>query len=508
MTAEAATGTSRGPITRVFRTSAIATALSFPITLGLLPIILGSVSVSVYGEWATLSAILSVTSLLEAGIPTEVARRVADANGRGDQVAVVRVVREAITVSLGFALILAAVGLLLSFFALPLVFPAASPNRLTTLRLVFLATIFLVGIGLLLAAWFAALGGLQRQDFGTYSNLLGTVGGAVATVAALELGAGIWGLFLGSLARTVIGWSGPVRGLRRLRPDIVPWPLRLSSDQVRGLLSSSSLLVFVTLAVLADNQFDKIALTRFAGSGAAGVFQIGTTLMLQARALAMLPSGPLLAGTAELHERDPEKLDRLDALVRQAVSSAGFTTLGAAALLAGPFVQLWLGPDYASVGHATTLLALAALPTMLTVHWYYYALGRGWQGVLALAALMALVLNLAATFALTPSLGVTGAAVGSAAGNVGAGLMMYALLRRRLSRPWLRGLWRPVAALAVAMGLFGALDLEDLHSWPGLLGVGACWVLTMGFLLLLFGAAPISLKLRLLPRPALSWSLR
>ena len=435
-------------------------------TLLLLPFVLTHVSDTTYGEWATLSAVLAFAGLLEAGVPTEVSRRVALHSGRGDSDASGRAVREAITLMSSLAAALLIIGVALAFLALPAVFPGAAPSRLATLRLVFLSTVLLLAVTLVLSVWFAMLGGLQRQDYGTYSGLIGLVLGALVTAAGALAGFDIWALFTGALARSVLSWVGPVRGMRTLRPDVWPLPVSMPVGELRTLMSASSLLIFVTLANIADSQVDKIALSRYSGAAVAGYFQIGVTLALQARTLVMLPASPLLAGTAELHGNDSDKLERLLRLVRLSCTSAGVIALGGSAVFSAAFVQLWLGPEYEAAGRAASLLALGSLPPVLTIHWYFYALGRGWLDILAKAAAVSLFLNTVCTLALTPRFGLDGALLGSGIANVSTVPLMYFLLRGRDPIAWLAGLWRPVTAAIVVIPLASVL-FGSPNTWLG-----------------------------------------
>ncbi len=89
-------GTNRRNVLRVLRTGTLVSALSVPITLIIIPFILRSVSLEGFGEWTTISAVLSVAALAEIGIPTEVARRVAAGEAQSDFTAARRAVGEAI----------------------------------------------------------------------------------------------------------------------------------------------------------------------------------------------------------------------------------------------------------------------------------------------------------------------------------------------------------------------------------------------------------------------------
>ena len=483
------TGTSRATVIKVLRSGVISSLLSVILSLAVIPLILRETSLDTYGAWVTLGGLLAIARLTESGIPTEVARRVATAEGSGDRAAARQAVQQALTVMSLLCLALIVGGGITSVVVIPALFEGTTSPDIDTLQEVWLCTVLLLAISLVLATWFATLGGLQRHDFGAYGAVVGTVANAVTIVLLLAAGLGIWALFWGSVVQSLVAWSGPLRGMRKVRPDIALRPARISLTDLADLMGASTFLMVAAVAQISDRQIDKFILTRMQGSDSAGVFQIAVSLSAGPSMLAGLPAGLLLAGTAELVRSDPDKLDRLRRLMEKATYSGGFFVAGGVVVLVPSFVDLWLGEGFSEVASVTRILVVAAAVSVIAYPMYFYAMGRGWQVVIVTSALVSLGLNLAGSLALTPALGTQGAALGSLAGATGSTLTILYMLRRRDARTSIRHVWRPLVIVSLTTGA-AILIMPDLSSWVTWVAGATTWSLVCLALLVAGKALP------------------
>src|SRR5437588_1817650 len=76
-------GTSRFTLARTFRSSAVSVATTYITSLAVLPVVLRHLGAARYGVWATVASVLAVGGLADAGIRTEIVRRVSSAHGEG-----------------------------------------------------------------------------------------------------------------------------------------------------------------------------------------------------------------------------------------------------------------------------------------------------------------------------------------------------------------------------------------------------------------------------------------
>ena len=201
------TGTSRFTVFRSLRSGVVASLMSVLVSLAILPMILRETSLATYGAWVTLGGLLAIARLTESGIPTEVARRVAVAEGNGDRAAARRAVQQAISVMCLLSLGLLALGAVGAVTIIPALFEGASSAELRTLQEVWLCTVLLLAVSLVMATWFATLGGLQRHDFGAYAAVVGSLANAAAVASCSRLASGS-GPSSGGRSRRA-WWLGP-----------------------------------------------------------------------------------------------------------------------------------------------------------------------------------------------------------------------------------------------------------------------------------------------------------
>jgi O-antigen/teichoic acid export membrane protein len=497
-------GTNRRNLLRIMRSNAFAVVVGLPVQLLLLPIVLDDLDLRRFGQWSTLAALLSIVGLAEAGLPTEVTRRIADALGRGVPEQGTADLRKALAVVgvAGLGVFLLSVPL--SSPVVELVFPGTSAGERNTLRGLLVATTALLALSLLAGTWVAALNGLQRTDVGAVAGMVAIVASAVATLLGLWLGWGLWALLLASGVRSLVALSAPAVFLWRMGDAFRPRFARFSRPEAWSLLSGSGLLMVAALANVFDYQFDKLVLSRYSGAQVAGHYQIGTTLSLEARALALVPAGVLLAGAAELRSQASERLRRLLATATSATACVAGIALGGLMSFARPFLTLWLGDGYSESVRATVALAGALLISTSTATWYFYAAGTSRQRVIAVSATGNLACNVTCALLLTPRIGLDGALIGSFAGHLVGAVLMYVGVQR--SDPVLRiGLvLRPLLVIAVAVAVPLWLVRDSLHSWLALAVAATSWVVVVCLALVVVRATPVTLG-RTGRKPRLIW---
>lgn len=500
----AATGTTRENLLRIMRTNAFAVIVGLPVQLLLLPVVLHDLDLRRFGLWSTLAALLSIAGLAEAGLPTEVARRIADARGRGQPEEAVVALRKALAIMTAAGTGLVVLALLLSGPVVDLVFPDSHPSERTTLRELLVATTALLAVSLVGGTWTAALNGLQRTDVGAFTGVIGIVAAAVATVLGLHAGLGLWALLLASAVRTTVTLSAPAVFLWKLGPGFRPQLNRFSRGEVWSLLSGSGLLMVAALANIFDYQFDKVVLSRYSGAQVAGHYQIGSTLSLEARALALIPAGVLLAGAAELRWHDSERLRRLLNTATSATACVAGVALGGVMGFAHPFLNLWLGSGFSESARATVALAGALLISTSTATWYFYAAGSGRQRVIAASASGNLSCNVTCALVLTPRIGLDGALIGSFAGHVVGAVLMYVGVQRKDPVLRLGLVLRPLLLTTAAAALPLVVVGDDLRSWLSLTLAASGWAIALAAAMVMLRAAPVQLHLAR-GRPQLRW---
>lgn len=493
--AAVATGTTRRALRSSVQASALTAVLGVPISLVVLPLVLRGVGLRDFGTWATLSTVLALAQLSEVGVGTEVTRRIAAAAGRGNEEELQKAIREGTTLLTILGVVVACVGVVAAAPIVSLVFPDLGAQERTQVVLVLIGLLLQLCVGLALAGYFAVLSALQRSDFNSYIGLAGRLASLPALVVLIHFGFGLWSLFLSNLFASVLVWVGQFWAVRHVRPDLRYQLERPRPKALMPYFGMSFVAVAANFSNLFDYQFDKLLLTHYRGSEAAGIYQIGTTLSLVARGLALAPIAVLFAATAELHETNPFRLERLERLGTQGTYALGAVLLLGAAAFAPSFIPLWLGAGYDQAVVATQLLSIALLGTLWSAPWYFYALGRGWLKEMAWSALGNALVNATTSFVLIREFGLKGALIGSIAGNAAGLGACYLLLRRRERRAWLSPAWRPTLIVAMTASLAWALTRHEQLHWLHFSLVTAAWLLVTTAFLVATKAAPVKFKI-------------
>jgi O-antigen/teichoic acid export membrane protein len=476
-TRSADTGTSAHTMAMVIRSATGAALIGYLVDLVVIPLVVRQVGATTYGIWAVGASILTIAALADVGIRAEVARRVAAAVGERDREALRRSVHVGTSILAMLVVPLAVGGWFaapaIRAFLLPHGAAGQSPDGLD----LFLRVVILAGAAtVVLNGYFGVLRGVQRNDVETRAAVIGGVVGAAVTVGAAFGGAGLWSLAGGWAAQTVVQLLLEWRGTRIVVPDLRFRLLRVAPTTLRPFLALSSLVLLSQVSDVIDTQWDKLVLSHYVGPATVASFQLGTMLVLQAKALAVLPLTPLLTAMSELGRARATEAMRIYARLERSSFALAAAVLSAAFAFGPAFVRLWLGADFDAAGRVVRLLVVAIALNIYAAPLALRAFGERMHRLPALGSLVNVIVNGALSIALTPRIGLDGALYGSIAGNLAGTAVFFVLMARRHGRGWrlpsLRSL--PLGA-ALACGLTFA-RAGDIASWPVLLAAAALYL--------------------------------
>jgi O-antigen/teichoic acid export membrane protein len=466
-------GTSRRTLLMSFRGGAATAVLSLAFNLALLPIVLGTLGSRTYGAWAAVVALIAVGSLADVGVRTEVVRRVATANGRVDMPGLVRTAHEGVTIMLVVVLPVTAAGLLVTPSISSAIFPEGVPGY-TADEIHLLMRILLVAmaLNLVLGAFFASLKGVQRGDIEAKAQMLALPINAAVTVLAIWAGWGLWALVVAYLAGSFTVHIAQWFALRRILPRLTLRLVRLTPTAAAAYLSLSGLALLSQVGDVLDSQWDKLVLARYVGVEAVTAFHVGTTLVLQAKALALLPLAPLMVAIAELQGSDPRRSGELQRNLMKMGMVAASVVLGGVFIFAPSFIELWLGGNYDSSGDVARVFTLAVLLNLISAPIAFQAFAEGLHRVAALAAATNILVNAILSLIWTIQIGLLGAVYGSVAGNLVGTLLFLVIVRRRVQQ------WNPPPMMAVLVttglvALMVSAGWDAFQSW-WTLGTSIC----------------------------------
>ena len=487
-------GTTRLTLLGTLRSGAVRGLLVPASSFVVLPILLSSLGTREYGIWATLSSMLAVGGLVDAGVRSEIIRRVAHAQGAGELAAGLHSAHQGVTILAVCSTVVAAIVGTLSSPFISFVFPGLSPTEHTQVRGVLIALAGILAVSVTNAGLFGIATGLQRGDIENFTTVIAALAGAVTMVLSVQvLKLGLNGMVIGTVVSTLVLVVGQFYATNRLTAS--KWHFaRVTRRDLTGYLGVSGLLFLSQMADVVDVQFDKVVLSKFVDSAAVSQYQIGTMLSLNLRVVALIPVAVLLAGITELWASDPTRAERLMRTVTQLTYLVGGVLMTGVVVFARPFIHLWLGEGYDQAVIASQLLAVAMAVNLVGAPWGSYAIGRGWPGMAAWSATANMLVNAALSWTLVRHIGFDGALLGSLAGNVTGIVVLSVLLTRATRRNWLLPAARPVGICAIlgASTLFLMDRFATQLNWPALIGLAFAFVLVLAALLL--GSTPRGLR--------------
>jgi O-antigen/teichoic acid export membrane protein len=299
--------------------------------------------------------------------------------------------------------------------------------------------------------------GFRTGQYLVSSALAAVLTGALGVFAVVVLDLDVEGVFLGTLAASVVAVA---YGAVAIRADLSG---RFARRELRALLAFGLPLVPAAVATWALLLVDRLILRRLEDLDAVGQYAMASRLsgiLVLGMTGFVLALGPYLLSVYS-EEPDQEKLVRGRTLTYLAF------TLGLGALALTLFAEELthlFAPDYDEAADAVGPLAFGAIgygaaAVLLTG----IGLARRTIYVAGLATIAAGV-NIALNFTLIPPLGIVGAALASAGGYGALALLYYWAAQRVYPTPFEPRKVVIIVALAIAAALAAALPLDGFAA--------------------------------------------
>ncbi len=448
-----------------------------------------------FGVWALLGVVTGMVSLGDFSFKTSLIKHLAGAWAASDQ----KAFRAITTNGLFFCTINALIlGMLLWLNADGLLDLLKIPTALRSeAGLTFLFGVSTQLVTISLAIFPALCDSRQRLDITNGLGVVSLVLGTVLTVAAVEGQAGLPGVALAQLSATLFFFLTSIIAARRLFGPFGIAPNLLSLKELRTLLAFGLTLHISTVCGIINRQFDKFLLSRWAGLGWVGSYELAMKWVGSAGsfqpflAATLLPAGSQLSATGDL--------DRLRSIYKKAyhylflIGLPPFFFLAAHAAL---LIRAWLGQPNANAAILLVLLTAGYAANSLSNGMAFVCQGVGRPDIQATQSIIQLVLNVGFSILLFSLIGPLGAAIGtSLALLIGAavfvvhfhrylGIRTSTLLRETALGPFLASL----AAAVVSRFVFSGLELTDRWmALAGLAGAGLLFLLVFLVICLLSG---------------------
>jgi O-antigen/teichoic acid export membrane protein len=396
------------------------------------PILLSQLGATQYGIWMIVTTLLSVGAIADFGILDSTIRYVSKYHALGDERAVVRTIRSAVSVCGALGLCCMALLFAISDFAAMHIFHVSANEQDIVVAAIRISGVYFL-FGFISAGFRSALRGHHRFDLDAKLDVSFEVLMTGTNLVLAWSGQGLPAI-MGSIAlwrMAEIGATALV--LKRTSvPTLVVWPL--FSREVLG--ESAGYAVFVWLqgvsaALLAN--FDRFLIANQLGPEVLAYYAISLQLAQQIHGLLVNALAFLFPMFSEVGEVGSK--DALAKLYRKAFAVTVIAALVIAVPLyaLGPLiVRLWLGAHASAMVHVLLrILVCYYLVVAMTIAPHYFLNGTGASRLNALLAAASTGVSIATALVLLPHFGTAGVAL-ARLGIVPVCAIFWWIVHRRL----------------------------------------------------------------------------
>jgi O-antigen/teichoic acid export membrane protein len=468
---------------------ALAVLLSFLVT----PFVLHVIGAEAYGLYAAVGALVGYGTLLDLGIAGALTKLVAGHAARDEWTQASATIAAGMRVSLVLGIAVTALGIAAAGI-LPGLLELRETDRGTAGILLALMAAG-VGTAFVGSTASATLRGLQRHGLVSSIRVVGALLGALSSVVVVAAGFGVLGLAATSIPITLVMMGLAVLAIRRVEPRL-RYGIGTTDRKTLGRVARFGRpLVLLDVAGRLQFESDEIVIAAVLPVASVAPFALAAKLSALPRAIAEPLAMVLLPLASELDARDERTRLRTGLLAGTRITIAILVPFGIAlAVLAEPFLDLWVGPAYTSAAPLVLLLVLASAVDLALWPAGFVLQGLGRHQPLAWMALASGLANVAISLALVGPFGLMGVALGTLVPTSieAAGLVLPFALRtlgipatRFVRQALLPALLPGIPALAV---LLLARTVVTPDGYPQLALLGALTVLVHGVGYLASGA--------------------
>ena len=448
----------------------IARAIHIPVSIGLIPFIIGRVGAECYGVWVALFALVDYVSLLDLGMGAATIKYVAEYHASGN----LRKIGDVILSTCLFNLIFLPPLLLCHVFSDEIlsVFKIA-PKDFGDVRLIFDGVLLNFAASQVSGVFRNTLIGLQRMHVSNFCDITSLAAYAASTVVVLGSGAGLTAMVVvlfyircGIIALQVLCLFQAV-------PMLKQHPGRIDMRLLREFFRYGLKLQMSSLAGFLNFQMDKLLIGHFLRMELVAFYEMGSKLALVVRYIPSMMLSPLIPAAAELSvRRDTGRLEELHRRGTKYLALASAPLMAFMVALGPAVMQVWLGSQ-------STPQAVLALQ-MLSIGYFFnivagaaHSIGRG-IGVLKYelqATGLITALNLLLSISLIVRFGFAGALIGTGVAMTAGNIYYVVRFHRFLRAAGSDFFWASIGKPLVCAGAAGVLTLMLLEGFSGYGGI-------------------------------------
>ncbi len=434
----------------------------------LTPLVIRRLGLELFGVWVMIIAVTNYFSLFDFGIGSSSVKYVAEYHARGMTDRINRLVSTGLFYYACFAVVVAALALLLTGpFLLVFKIPAQHAAEASFVLMIVSLTL---GFNNIVANFTAIQTGLQRMDITALMGISSSCVSAGVTLLMLKAGHGLTGLIVANAAVYCSFGLLNIAIAFRLVPGLRLGPAFVDRAMLRQMFGFGSRIQVTSLAGLLHSQFDKFLLASLVDLTHVSFYGVASQVVGKARSLPQLVVSALFPAASDLeahHDRAG-----LEELYRRAFKYTALIALPCAVfllLIARVFIAAWLGPGYGVTAATLRALAVANCFNALIAPGFFILNGMGKPGIGMKSSLAAAGLNLVLSSLGVAFFGYPGVVAGTLVAMTAAAVYFLVMCHRALGIPFVPLIARPLAAAMLPCLVMG-FTVRFAQGWPGVIG--------------------------------------
>jgi len=378
----------------------------------LTPYIIHRIGVERFGIWAIAGVVTGYFGLFDFGVGMSFVKYIAEFYAKKDYEKINRVVNSSLIFYFLFALVLIIAAFLLMG---RLIWLIRIPPRLYGETLfVFLAGIAIFSASTFLSVFGAIQGGLQRMDISNKAAMAITVPNVIGVIFFLENGYGLPGLIINNAITLAIGSVVNIVIAFKILPELRINPLFFDREILKKMFHYGYKLQVSRLANLVSFQTNNILIAYFLGIGLVTHYQLGSSLLQQARQMLLPLVSALVPAVSEIEAQ--KKTDYLRELYMR--GSKWLIAIATPVLCfmiaeASVIMLAWMGNGYARSAFVIQVLAFGYFAATVTGIASSITAGVARTDLDMKFGILMAALNIFLSVVLIVKMGLIGAAVGT-----------------------------------------------------------------------------------------------
>ena len=409
------------------------------ILIGLLltPYMINKLGVERYGVWAIVGVLTGYFSILDLGIGSAFVKYISEFYTKNEHKKISQIITTGMVFYMFLGVILIAGGILilqplLSLFKIP-------ASMYDEASFVFLAGIILFALANPISVFSSLQGGLQRMDISNKLNVLISIPNTVGIIYMLEKGYGLRGLMINNAFTFVIVAVANIIVAYRIFPQLKVSSGLFDTKILRKLFNYGYKLQIARISSMISGQIDKLLIGYYLSVGLITFYQLGSSVIEQAKTAVLLFLSALIPAFSEIDARgDRKKL--LDGYTRisKYIALLAIPLFSFIFISSYQLIRVWMGSGYEKAAWIIMILAPGWLFAILSGVRSVLVQAIDKPGIEMKAGIVAAIVNIPLSVFFIIKLGFIGVALGTTIALLCSVVYSFLVVHKELALPKLK----------------------------------------------------------------------